>query len=560
MNVRMDNRLVYDLEYGDITCDSTGVSIIDWYVDPTRSSSRNARLEMVRLEIIQMMTPTLSGATLRQNTVFVSNTDGSGDESEDESDGDGDEFVNVGQLEINLISTRNVTVGGEVTLKYLGPDMHPSFSVFSGENNVIGYVNEHDQDALLQFMNEAGRHVSAISNVTVPAENEGEDDETLIQWRGGTIVKNGDGGSRLQFSAIVVKEEYAQLVVQGLHELGSHREQGPLSPMNTPLIAKEIEWVKKIHHFIEEVANGEFSSKVPQGSLTWDGQNNVNNITAREDSWCEKMASIRMLHQYFPGMREGSWNLNTGKVTRYLAAEGPGRAEALAAFNEAWPQSCKSFWEQERGRFQMYANNPRAWRERIELHRVMGTLDTSREYDYDNIPEASTQRTTNNEVVILRSDTIDVFSPADDEYMVVCGTERIAQMVMATDLGNGSMRNTIDNNDAGIRTTNTFPGSLMMTIEGANRWVVRFEDGLEYIARSRIPSTDLDEGIYCDPSELPAPWRFVLHEHYQKPGGSNKRNLTATELEKIHNDNSEDYIANGVIPSECEKTYVRFGR
>ena len=99
-----------------------------------------------------------------------------------------------------------------------------------------------------------------------------------------------------------------------------------------------------------------------------------------------------------------------------------------------------------------------------------------------------------------------------------------------------------------------------MTIEGANRWVVRFEDGLEYIARSRIPSTDLDEGIYCDPSELPAPWRFVLHEHYQKPGGSNKRNLTATELEKIHNDNREDYIANGVIPSECEKTYVRVGR
>ena len=204
----------------------------------------------------------------------------------------------------------------------------------------------------------------------------------------------------------------------------------------------------------------------------------------------------------------------------------------------------------------MYANNPRAWRERIELHRVMGTLDTSREYDYDNIPEASTQRTTNNEVVILRSDTIDVFSPTDDEYMVVCGTERIAQMVMATDLGNGSMRNTIDNNDAGIRTTNTFPGSLRMTVAGAYRWVVRFEDGLEYIARSRI-STDLDEGIYCDPSELPAPWRFVLHEHYRKPG---KKHLSSTALEEIHNDNSEDYIARGVIPRVCEKTYVRFGR
>ena len=155
---------------------------------------------------------------------------------------------------------------------------------------------------------------------------------------------------------------------------------------------------------------------------------------------------------------------------------------------------------------------------------------------------------------------LDVFSPTNDEYMVVCAVQRVAEMVMATNQGDGSMRNTIDNNDVGIRTTNTFPGSLMMTIEGANRWVVRFEDGLEYIARSRIPSTDLDEGIYCDPSELPAPWRFVLHEHYQKPGGSNKRNLTATELEKIHNDNREDYIANGVIPSECEKTYVRFGR
>ena len=444
-----------------------------------------------------------------------------------------------------------------MTLEYLGPDMHPSFSVFSGENknNVVGYVNEHDQDALLQFLNEAGRHVSAISNVTVPAENEGEDDETLIQWRGGTIVKNGDGGSRLQFSAIVVEGEYAQLVVQGLHELGSYREQRPLSPINTHLIAEKIEWVKKIHHFIEEVANGEFSSMVPQGSLTWDGENHVNSATAREDSWCEKMASIHMLYQYFPGTRPN----NTQKVTRYLAAEGPGRAEALAAFNEAWPQSCKWFWEQERGRFQMYANNPRAYRERIELHREMGTLDTSREYDYDNIPEASTQRPTNNEVVILRRDTIDVFSPTRDEYMVVCGTERIAQMVMAAPSSDGTMRSTIDNNDADIRTTNTFPGSLMMTIEGANRWVVRFEDGLEYIARSRIPSTDLAEGIYCDPSELPAPWRFVLHEHYQKPDGS-KKNLSAKELEEIHDDNSADYIANGFIPSECEKTYVRFGR
>ena len=155
---------------------------------------------------------------------------------------------------------------------------------------------------------------------------------------------------------------------------------------------------------------------------------------------------------------------------------------------------------------------------------------------------------------------LDVFSPTNDEYMVVCAVQRVAEMVMATNQGDGSMRNTIDNNDVGIRTTNTFPGSLMMTIEGANRWVVRFEDGLEYIARSRIPSTDLDEGIYCDPSELPAPWRFVLHEHYRKPGGNSKGNLTATELEKIHNDNREDYIANGVIPSECEKTYVRFGR
>ena len=520
-----------------------------------------ARSEMARLEMIQMMMSPLSSKIIRQNTAFTPNHTAftpNHNESEDESDGDeNEEDVNVGQLEISLISTKKVTVGGEVTLEYLGPDMHPSFSVFSGEDNVIGYVNEHDQEALLHFMNEARRHVSAISNVTVRTENEGEDDETLIQWRGGTIVK-GDGGSRLQFSAIVVKEEYAQLVVQGLHELGSHREQRQLSPINTHLIAKEIEWVKKIHHFIEEVANGEFSSKVPQGSLTWDGDNHVNSVTAREDSWCEKMASIRMLYQYFPGMREGSWNLNTGKVTRYLAAEGPGRAEALAAFNEAWPQSCKSFWEQERGRFQMYAGNPQAYLERIELHRVMGTLDTSLVYDY-SIPEASTQRTTNNEVVILRSDTSNVFSPSREEYMVVCGTERIAQMVMAAPSSDGTMRSTIDNNDADIRTTNTFPGSLKMTIEGANRWVVRFEDGLEYIARSRIPSTDEGEGIYCDPSELPAPWRFVLHEHYRKPGGNSKRNLTATELEKIHNDNSEDYIANGVIPSECEKTYVRFG-
>ena len=80
--------------------------------------------------------------------------------------------------------------------------------------------------------------------------------------------------------------------------------------------------------------------------------------------------------------------------------------------------------------------------------------------------------------------------------MVVCAVQRVAEIVMATNQGDGSMRNTIDNNDVGIRTTNTFPGSLMMTIEGANRWVVRFEDGLEYIASSRIPSTDLDEGIY----------------------------------------------------------------
>ena len=407
MNVRMDNRKVYDLAYGIIRCPETGVSIENWYVDPMQTEcTKIARSEMARLEMIQMMMSPLSSKIIRQNTAFTPNHTAftpNHNESEDESDGDGDELVNVGQLEISLISTKKVTVGGEVTLEYLGPDMHPSFSVFSGENknNVVGYVNEHDQDALLHFLNEAGRHVSAISNVTVPAENEGEDDETLIQWRGGTIVKNGDGGSRLQFSAIVVEGEYAQLVVQGLHELGSYREQRPLSPINTHLIAEKIEWVKKIHHFIEEVANGEFSSKVPQGSITWDGQSHVNSITAREDSWCEKMASIRMLYQYFPGMRPN----NTGKVTRYLAAEGPGRAEALAAFNEAWPQSCKWFWEQERGRFQMYANNPRAYRERIELHRVMGTLDTSREYDYDNIPEASTQGSTNTEVVILRSDT-----------------------------------------------------------------------------------------------------------------------------------------------------------
>ena len=139
--------------------------------------------------------------------------------------------------------------------------------------------------------------------------------------------------------------------------------------------------------------------------------------------------------------------------------------------------------------------------------------------------------------------------------MVVCGCERIAKRVMAA----GELdefRSTIDNNDAGIRTAAFFGGSLKML--AGNRWAIRFEDGLEYIVRSRIPSTDLDEGIHCDPRELPAPWRFVLLEHYQPPAGR-RGHPSAARLEEIHDEKSEEYIASGVIPRACEKTYVRAG-
>ena len=167
----------------------------------------------------------------------------------------------------------------------------------------------------------------------------------------------------------------------------------------------------------------------------------------------------------------------------------------------------------------------------------------------------------------MRADTVDIANPTREETLIVGGNTNLCLSVMSASSSTAydascegtnckmTFSNMVRNNDQGIRTTLRWAGRLIMN----KKWYRRSDDGLEYIARSRV-STDLSEGIYCDPDILPAPFRFVLDEHYCTPAGNRSKSALSNEaLETIHNANYNQYRTDGVVPDISGFRYLREG-
>jgi len=574
MNALIDNRPFYNLCYGRIP----GTSIDDWYVDLSQDNveaTRQTRTDMIRVGVLQMVTPTLEGSpTLRNNTVFEPAL--IEDESEDDEMDENDSLVEVGSLEIALICAKSTT--GKVTLVYLGEDSAPLFAVKDSRDDVVGYANLHDEKAVLEFMNGPGRHVDGIARVSV---EDGSEEEGELQWPGGRIVKKNKKTEVLQFSTIKVLQQHSGEVIRGLSTLGSYRNQVPPSVLNANLIVAEASKLKTIHQFIQAMSSPDIASEPPEirrinqllqavGS-PWQahGANLHQNANELQESWDSKMEVFRTYRQIFGG-------ITNKKLTKYLRGKGPGRSVALAKYNTAFPRALWIWLTMEKLRaFPRYAGNPNTYNIRIQTFQQLGLWDNSLNIDW-NAPQVPINegRTERNEVIIMRADTVHIAAPTRDETLAVLGNTHLCLSVMSASASaynqascegrksKMTFSNVVSNNDQGIRTTIQWSGRLLMKRDGntTNKWYTRSELGLEYIARRRLPS-DPSEGIYCNPDILPAPFRFVLDEHYCTPAGNRSRSaLSAGALETIHNANYDQYRTDGVVPVISGFQYLREGR
>jgi len=312
-NGLMNNRQFYNLRFGPIP----GTSIDNWSIDLTQDNveaTRQTRLDMIRVEMLQMVSPTLEGSqTLRVNTVFESAL--IEDESEDDEMDEDDRLVD-----------------GKVTLVYLGEDSAPLFAVKDSRGNVVGYANLHDEKAILEFMNGPGRHVEGIARVSV---EDGSEEEGELQWPGGVIVKKKKK-YLLQFMTIGVPEHHAGEVIRGLSTLASYRNQSPPSVLNVDLIVAEASKLKKIHLFIQAMNSPDIASESPEirniaelvqaVESPWQilGAHLNQNADELQESWDNKMEVFRTFRQIFGG-------ITNQKLSKYLRGNGPGRSVALAS-------------------------------------------------------------------------------------------------------------------------------------------------------------------------------------------------------------------------------------
>ena len=361
--------------------------------------------------------------------------------------------------------------------------------------------------------------------------------------------------------------------------MGSYRNQVPPSALNVNLIAAEASKLKKIHQFIQAMSSPDIASEPPEirrinqllqavGS-PWQalGANLNQNANELQESWDSKMEVFRTYRQIFG-------DLTNEKVSKYLCGNGP-RSVALAAYNKAFPRALWIWLKMEKQRaFPGYARNGQTYNNRIWSHIQLGTWNNSLNIDWNGsvpINEGAPER---NEIIIMRADTVNIAAPTRDETLAVLGNTFLCLSVMSASsnaTNNASCEgrkskmtfsNVVSNNDQGIRTTIQWPGRLLMKRDGnpRNKWYTRSDDGLEYIARSRV-STDPSEGIYCDPDILPAPFRFVLDDHYRTPAGNRSKSaLSAEALETIHNANYNQYRTDGVVPVISGFRYLREGR
>jgi len=224
-----------------------------------------------------------------------------------------------------------------------------------------------------------------------------------------------------------------------------------------------------------------------------------------------------------------------------------------------------------------YARNGQTYTNRIWSHILLGTWNGSLNIDWNGLVPINEGRNERNEVIIMKADTVDIAAPTRDETLAVLGNTNLCLSVMSASsnaTNNASCEgrkskmtfsNAVSNNNQGIKTTLRWTGRLFMKFEDEdgitrNKWYTRSEEGLEYIARSTV-STDPSEGIYCNPDILPAPFRFVLDEHYCTPAGNRSKSaLSAEALETIHNANYNQYRTDGVVPVISGFQYLREGR
>lgn len=528
-----------------------------------------------------MACPTLEDSpTSRRNSFFESAL--IEDESEDDEMDEDDRLVDIGSLEITLIA--NKSTSGKVTLVYLGEDSAPLLAIKDRRGSIIGYVNLHDEKAVLEFMNGPGRHVEGIARVSV---EDGSEEEGELQWPGGVVVEKNKKTIVLQIMTIEVPQHYAGEVVRGLTTLGSYRNQVPPSVLNVDLIAKEASKLKTIHQFIQAMNSPDIDSEPPEiknisqlvqtvGS-PWQasGAHNNQNEDELQEYWDSKMKVLRTFYQIFGAVTPHHGNMTNKYLLEYLRGSGPGRSVALTAYNTAFPRALWKWLSNEKQRaFPIYARNGQTYADRIWSHIHLGTWNNSLNIDWNGSVPINEGRAQRKEVIIMRADTVDIANPTLDETLIVGGNTWLCLSVMSASAsaynqtsceGRKSkmdFKDVVNNNDQGIRTIVHWSGRLKMKRDGNTRdkWYVRSDVGLEYIARSR-KETDPSEGIYCDPDILPAPFRFVLNEHYCTPAGNRpKSSLTAEALETIHNANYNQYVTDRVVPVISNFRYLREGR
>jgi hypothetical protein len=556
MNGIMDNSIVYDLEFESVTRD--GVTLEGWIRSATQHTStlRN-REAMIKFEAISMMSPDQRDINIFQQHSYyhppeeVDEDEGLIGSSDDE---DEDQAVDVGSLSITLIGTLNKSYPGEATLVDLGGGSTPRLAVVvSGKT--IGYVNIHDQDSLRAFLLEVGWYIEGVS-----INHDEDTNDDCVEWKGGRIVKHDENSSNkkrdLVFRSIKADEQHSERVRSELQQIVAIHRDGPrhILGMNPELVTDDLQLIKELHNFIASVESETFT---PRSIAQPEWGEIAPNYTpeTKQQLW---RVRLEYLHEHFFGLFPSLRGPNDcfGVIIKYLSSEGPGRQEALFAFNEAFPYEMKIWWRDLRVHddgFRLYASNPNNmyYRERIELLQSRLLWDYSIAIQWD-IPEAGVEGRVRTGLVILSSSTDNIRQPQHGDYLAVIGSTTIAKHVMGLSAHyTPTWLASIATNDGnGIPVLCNNSGGGRMTVDGVLRHVVRNENGLAFYVRTVIDGVDPPEGIYCDdPRLLPVPHRFLLADDYTDNGQPAHGVLTPEEWQARHDENYDRYVTNGIMPA-----------
>lgn len=563
MNGTMDNSKVYDLDYVPVTRD--GVTLEVWIRSATQlTSTSRIREAMIKYEALSIISPNLQDInTLRQSTYYQppvedligSSDDEDEDQAVDVGEIDEDQPVDVGSLFITLIGTLNISYTGKATLVDLGEGSTPRLAVVvSGKT--IGYVNIHDQDSLCTFLFGVGQNIEGVL-----INHDEDSNEHRVVWEGGRIVKhnsNKEDSSKkkwdLAFQSIMANAQHDQVRIELQQYVAIYRD-GPrnIVGMNSGLVDRDLQLIKELHNFIASVESETFSpSDIDQPEWS---QITLNcTPETLQQLWMVRIEYLdERLFGLFPSQR-GPSNYCFEVIGYYLSSEGPGRADALAAFNEAFPENMKNWWRNllrtsgtDLAGFRLYASNPNNifYSERIELLRERDLWDESIVINW-NIPEAPIEGCVRTGIAILRSSTVNIHQPQHGDYLAVIGATRIASVVMgvAGDYYSTWKANIATNDRNGTPVQSRNSGIARMRVDNSSKWVIWNENGLSYYVRTVIDA-DPPEGIYCgDPRLLPAPHRFLLADDYTEEG-----KLTPEEWQARHDENYETYVDDGTMPS-----------